>query len=64
MAPVLHQFEHDRLLRVQAVLGLLEDDRPWRVDDFIGDLIAAVGGQAVEEQGVGLGTPEKRPFTW
>src|SRR5204863_9725388 len=30
--------DHDGLDRVEAVLGLVEDDRRWRLEDFLGHL--------------------------
>src|SRR5262245_29752950 len=45
----------DALLRVQTVLGLVEHDRLRTVDDLVGDLVAAMGGQAVHEQCIRLG---------
>uniref|UniRef100_A0A0N4ZZD7 Histidine kinase n=1 Tax=Parastrongyloides trichosuri TaxID=131310 RepID=A0A0N4ZZD7_PARTI len=42
----------DRLLSVQAVLGLVPDQRLRAVDDGVRHLFAAVGGQAVQEDGV------------
>ena len=45
----------DALLRVQAVLGLVEHHRLRAVDHLVGHLLAAVGGQAVHEDRVGLG---------
>ncbi|KAG7666467.1 hypothetical protein KSW81_008416 [Nannochloris sp. 'desiccata'] len=38
----------------RTVLGLVPDDRLRAVDDVSGDLVAAVGGQAVQEERVGL----------
>src|SRR5207253_6061335 len=35
------------LLRMHAVLGLVEHDRPRPVDDLVGHLVAAMGGQAM-----------------
>src|SRR5579862_8458989 len=43
------------LLRVQPVLGLVEHHRLRPVDHLVGDLLAAMGRQAVHEDGVGLG---------
>src|SRR5580693_2673814 len=43
------------LLRVQPVLGLVEHHRLRAVDHLVGDLLAAMGRQAVHEDGVGLG---------
>jgi hypothetical protein len=37
---------------VDAVLGLVEDDRVGAVDDVFGHLLATVGGKAVHEDGV------------
>ena len=39
---------YDRLLGVQAVLGLVQDDAPFTVEHLGGDLHAAVGGHAVQ----------------
>jgi hypothetical protein len=53
----------DALLRVQAVLGLVEHDRLRP----LGDLVAAMGGQAVQEQRIGLGRlrePWPLPEKW
>jgi len=55
---LLHRVEapgQNALLRVQAVFGLVEHHRLRAVDHFIGDLLAAMGGQAVHEQRIGLG---------
>ena len=41
------------LLHVQSVLRLVEDDRLRTVDDLGGDLLAAMRGQAVHDDGVG-----------
>src|SRR5689334_10720539 len=43
------------LLRVEAVFGLVEHDRLRTVDHLIGDFLAAMGGQAVHEDGITLG---------
>src|SRR5580704_17812481 len=43
------------LLRVQPVLGLVEHHRLRAVDHLVGDLFAAMGRQAVHEDGAGLG---------
>src|SRR6202171_419797 len=43
------------LLCVQPVFGLVEHHRLRAVDHFVGDLLAAMGRQAVHEDGVGLG---------
>ena len=45
----------DALLGVQAVLGLVEDDRLRPVHDLVRDLLAAMGRQAMHEDGVPLG---------
>ena len=44
---------------MQPVLGLVEDDRPGVVEHRLLDLLARVGGQAVHEEGVGLGRGEE-----
>src|SRR6202008_4164060 len=43
------------LLRVQAIFGLIEHHRLRPVDHLVGDLLAAMGGQAMHEDRVGLG---------
>ena len=45
----------DALLRVQAVLGLVEHHRLRAVDHLVGDLLAAMRGQAVHEDRLRLG---------
>jgi len=42
-----HRQGHQRLPRVHAVLGLVEHHGVGAVDDLVGDLLAAVGRQAV-----------------
>lgn len=54
-----HQFKHDGFLDVEAVLRLLEDNGVGRIHDFVGDLIATVGGQAVQKDGVVAGVGEE-----
>src|SRR5512140_1302154 len=51
---LFHRQSHDGLLRVQAVLGLVEHDRFRPVHDLAGDLHVAVGGQRVHVDGVVL----------
>src|SRR5689334_20315940 len=46
---------HNRLLRVQAVLGLVPHSRLRPVQDLLGDLLAPMRGQAVEDDGVVAG---------
>src|SRR4051812_19672550 len=46
----------DALLRMQAVLGFVEDHRLRTVDDGSVNLLATMGRQAVHEDGVGLGS--------
>ncbi len=46
---------HDRLLRVQSVFGFVEYHRMRTVHDGVGDFLIAVCGQAVHEQGTGIG---------
>src|SRR4051812_41143387 len=55
----LHRLHQDRFLCVQPVFGLLEDNGVWPVDDFSADFIAAVCRQAMHEDRVRLGPPEK-----
>src|SRR5437588_4356889 len=40
---------HKRFLRMQPVLRLVTDGRLWAVEDVLGDLLAVVRGQAVED---------------
>src|ERR687891_1100415 len=42
---------HERLLRVEAVLRLVPDGRARAVEHVLGDLLAVVGGQAVQDDG-------------
>lgn len=42
----------EAFLEVEAVFGLLEDDGLWAIDNFVGDFDAAVGGEAVHDDGV------------
>ena len=47
-AAVLADHErHDRLLGVEAILGLIPDERPRAVEHVLGDLLADVGREAV-----------------
>jgi hypothetical protein len=55
---------HDRLLRMQAVFGLVEDHRMRAVHHLGGDLLAAMGGQAMHEQRVGLACAISASLTW
>src|SRR3989338_3752467 len=50
--PVSHEQQQDGFLHVQAVFGLLEDERGGRVHHRVGHLLAPMGRQAVEEDGV------------
>src|SRR5699024_10755391 len=52
-AGVVEQRGEQGLLGVQAVLRLVPDHGGGAVDDLCGDLLAAVGGQAVQEQTAG-----------
>ena len=45
----------DAFLGVEAVFGAVEDDGLRAVDDFGGDFLPAVGGEAMHEDGVGGG---------
>ena len=56
--------DQERLRGVHAVLGLVEDDGLRPVDDVGGDLLAAVGGQAVHEHGVGEASAITAALTW
>src|SRR6185503_4583965 len=53
------QIEDHRLLRVQAVLRLIQDDRARPVQHAVRDLLAAVRRQAVHDQRRGLGEAEQ-----
>ncbi len=44
---------------MEAVFGFLEDDGLGAVDDFVGDFDAAVGGEAVHDDGGGRGGGEE-----
>lgn len=44
---------------MEAVFGLVEDGGLGGLDDFVGDLLAALGGEAVEEDGIGAGGGEE-----
>src|SRR5881409_2856780 len=48
------QRQDDRLLGVETVLRLVEGDRVRAVEHRVGDLLAAMGGQAVHDQHRGL----------
>src|SRR5205809_838652 len=41
---------HDRLLHVEAILGLVEDHRLRAVEHGVRDLLAAMGGEAVHDE--------------
>ena len=56
---LLQQPGEQRLLGVQPVLGLVPDGALRPVDDLGGDLLAAVGRQAVQDDGV-VGGPAER----
>src|SRR5438132_1465608 len=47
--------EQQGLLRVETILRLVPHHRMGAVDDLVGDLLPAVGGQAVHDDRVGLG---------
>src|SRR6476659_3040171 len=54
--------DHEReqgLLRVQAVLGLVPDRRARPVEHVLGDLLAVVGGEAVEDYRVVIREPDE-----
>src|SRR6266581_2150850 len=54
------KLEDHRLLGVQPVFGLVEDDRLRSVDDGVGDLFAPVRGQAVHEDRGPVGEAQER----
>src|SRR5262245_8989417 len=56
----VHELGHQGLLQVQPVCGLLEDDASRTVENGIGDLLAAMGGEAVHEDRVGYRQSEER----
>ena len=58
--PLLQQPGQDRLLGVPTVLGLVPDGALRAVDHLGGDLLAAVGGQAVQHDRVRVGVAEQR----
>ena len=47
LRPFVKTPRQNALLRVQPVFGFIEHDRLRSVDHFVGDLLAAMGGQAV-----------------
>ena len=51
------QKQQQGLLNVEPIFGLIEDDGLGTIEDFGGDLFAAMGGEAMHEDGavVGLG---------
>ena len=56
--------DEDRLLDVEPVLRLVEDDRLRPVDDVRRHLLAAVGGQAVHEDGARAAAAIISGVTW
>ena len=54
-----HQDVQERALEVEAVFGLLEDAVGMGLEDLLGDLAAAVGGQAVQDERAGFGAGEE-----
>ena len=61
---LLHQLQHDCLLRVQPVLRLMEDNRVWRVDHFVRDFFSAMGRQTVHKAASDFAWPNRCQFTW
>ena len=59
--PGVRQEREQGLLRVQAVLGLIEDDRRGGVHDVVGDLVAAVCWEAMHEQSAAPCPVHQRP---
>ena len=45
---------------MQAVAGLVKDDRAWVIQQGLADFFAPMGGQAVHEQGAGVRQIEQR----
>ena len=54
-----HQFYENCLLRVQAIFSLLEDNRVRAIGHIIGNLIAAMRGQAMHDDHVVFGSAYK-----
>src|SRR5437870_4854933 len=54
------QVEDDRLLRVEAILRLVEHDAGLAIEHTVRDLFAAVRGQAVHHQRPRVGEAEQR----
>ena len=54
------QERQDGLLGVATVLGLVPDHRARTLEHRVADLLAAVGGQAVQEQRLGVGVAQQR----
>src|SRR4029450_11771118 len=54
------ELQHDGLLRVQAILGLLQEGAALAVEHGVGDLLAAMGRQAVHHERGRLGEAEER----
>src|SRR5271166_4501268 len=55
----LHQFQHDRLLRMQPVLCLQKDERSRRIDHLIGDFLTAMRRQTMHKDGIGFRAGEE-----
>ena len=51
--------DEDGFLGVQTVLGLVKDEIGVGFHDFLGDFFAAIGGQAVHDEGTGFGVSEE-----
>src|SRR5215218_767865 len=58
-SPFGEEHLQQRLLRMQAVLGLVPDGGLLAVEDLGGDLFAGVGGEAVEDDRTVLGGGEE-----
>src|SRR5262245_3141894 len=54
------QVEDHRLLGVQTVFRLIEHDRLGAIEHLVGDLLAAVRGQTVHDDGARLGEADDR----
>src|ERR1700722_19261394 len=59
-AQLIEQRQQNRFLHVQAIFGLLENDRTRRIHNVSRDLSATMGGEAVHEDCVGSGVRKQR----
>ena len=54
-----HEMPEDGLLRVQAVLGLIEDDGSFALEGLVADFLTTMCGQVVHEDGARGGGAEQ-----